>query len=189
MKQLFLLSIISILLASCNNSGKPTVTGKDSAASQPLPDEVEQRLEQMKNLTPLSADKIKAMFPEEVEGMKLSDYRAINNEGYESGEASYKSDDGKELLITIFDCVGEAGVGKYNLMYLGSLSAESKDDNSYTKTIQFNGDKAVESYEKDDDKYSLLFPSANRLLVMIEGERTGPDIAKKAAKDLNLRPN
>lgn len=186
MKKFIVFAIISLALANCGpQASKKPQTTKDTP--QDIPDASQQRLEQMKSLEPLSADKVKAMFPDELEGMKLSDYRSINGEGYETGEGSYKSDDGKELLVTVFDCVGEAGVGKYNLMYLGNLNVESKDDNSYKKTIQFNNDKAIESYEKDQDKYSLLFTAANRLLVSVEGTRTGPDIAKDAAKGLNLQ--
>jgi len=189
MKPSVALVFLLFTVIACHNKGKAPLSKKDSATNQAIADEMESRLDQMKSLNPLSADKVKSMFPDEMNGMKLTDYTPINNEGYETGEANYKSDDGKELFVTIFDCVGEAGVGKYNLMYLSSLDTDSKDDDGYKKTIHFNGDKAIETYEKSDDRYTILFTAKKRLLIRVEGQKTSLDELKEVVKHLDLSTN
>jgi hypothetical protein len=189
MKHLIAIAFILFTVPACHNNAKTPLSEKDSAAALAITDEMDNRLDQMKSLTPLSADQIRSMFPEELEGMKLSEYTPINNEGYETGEADYKSDDGKELYVTIFDCVGEAGVGKYNLMYLSSLNTDSKDDDGYKKTINFHGDKAIETYDKNDDRYTILLTAKKRLLIRVEGGKTTLDEVKEVVSHLNLATN
>ncbi|SRR5258706_5045692 len=193
MKNLILSCFVTLsLLIACNSHKSKITTATDEAQSSADlitddTDAIQKRLEQMKKLPPLSADQVKALFPEELAGIKQSDYTRINNEGYEAGEATYHSDDGKEVHLTIFDCVGDAGIGKYNIMYQAYINMESGDENGYKKTVDFNGDKAIESYDKKEDKYGILFTSGNRLLVNAEGEKMGLDTLKQAAGGLNFK--
>ena len=143
-------------------------------------------LEKMKKLPALSTEQLKAMLPAELMGMKRASFSANSMLGYGIGEARYKSDDGKEIKVVIYDCVGEAGAGWYSLMFWG-MNMESEDDNGYKKSTTFNGGKAIESYEKNLEKYTLTFGSGNRLLVNVEGENTGLDAVKQAAGSLNLK--
>jgi len=195
MKNFILPCFVTVLLSiACDSNKARNSAPQDEAKSSTeiitdSSDDVQKTLEQMKELTPLNPDQVKGLFPDELSGIKQSDYRRINNEGYEIGEATYKSDDGKELHLTIFDCVGDAGVGKYNIMYLGYINTESGDETGYKKPVSFNGEKAIESYEKNQDKYGILFPSGKRFLVSVEGEKTGLDTVKQAASSLNLKTN
>lgn len=185
--------LISILLISCHNKSKTTSSISDSATlahrtdeDAGISDEMQARMEKMRSLTPMPAEKIKLMFPGQIDSLKLTDYSGLNNEGYETGEATYASDDGKKIYVTILDCAGDAGVGRFNLMYVAYLGDNWKRDEGYRKIINYRGDKAIESYEKEDDRYTLLFPSNDRLLVKIEGEKTGVDELKQAARQLQL---
>jgi hypothetical protein len=188
------------MLAACNNNksketsnnsdssknGKETVNNNTGTNTQQQ--DMAKLMEEMKKKPALSTDQLKAMLPEEMMGMKRSSFSANSMMGFGMGEAHYKSDDGKEIKVAIWDCVGEAGVGYYNLMFWG-MNMESQDDNGYKKTITFNGGKAIESYEKNQDKYGITFGSGNRLLVNVEGEKTGLDAVKQVAQSLNLQTN
>lgn len=194
MNKPFVLSVaIAILLVSCNNNKAKTSTQAQASndTTQNLPasenDAIQKKLEEMKSYYPLSAEKVKSLFPEEFMGMKMSDYKAFNDEGYEVGEAIYTIGDGKEVDVTIQDCAGEAGAGKYNIMFVGYLNTESQDDNGYKKSVRFNGDEAIESYDKKQERYSILFLSRDRLLVNVEGEKTGLDALKQGAGTLFLK--
>ena len=203
MKQFILSSLLAaFLLTACNsNKSKEPATTDDKSKDKPATEvttdntsqnpaeEIQKRLEQMKKMPALSTDQIKAMLPEELAGMKRSSFNAQSMMGYGIGEAKYKSDDGKQLNLMVYDCVGEAGAGLYNMMYWGAMNMESQDENGYKKSVSFNGGKAIETYEKSQDKYSLLFTSGDRLLVNVEGEKTGLDAVKQAAGSLNLKTN
>ena len=145
-------------------------------------------MEEMKKMPALSTDQIKAMLPESLMGMKRTSFSANSMMGYGVGEARYKSDDGKQLHLSIFDCSGVAGAAYYSMMYWG-MNMEREDENGYEKTTTFNGAKAIEKYQKGSEQYTLTFPASNRLLVTVEGEQTGLDMVKQAAGSLNLKVN
>src|SRR4029077_8119532 len=90
---------IAYSLSACNNNkaknGADEATN-DKSLTEAVPeneaDVILKREEAMKKLTPFNPDQIKALFPDELIGMKRADYKPINTEGYEVGEASYNSD-------------------------------------------------------------------------------------------------
>ena len=194
-----LLFAVIILLAACNNKKaketNSTTTNNETtnetgttSNNNSSGNDMAKAMEEMKKMPALSTDQIKSIFPENLMGMKRTSYSANSMMGYGVGEARYKSDDGKEIKVSVLDCVGEAGVGFYNLMYWG-MNMESEDENGYKKTITYNGTKAIESYEKNQERYGLMFPANNRLLVNVEGDNTGLDMVKQAAGSLNLKVN
>lgn len=198
MKQSLAFLMAALLLAaSCKNKPSNTITIKSEDGNgtvtvnvpktEDAANALKDKMEELKKLAPLSLDKLKTMLPEEFMGMKRSNYSANTMMGAAMAEATYKSDDEKRLKISVIDCAGEVGASMYSLRYLSMMSFQSEDDNGYSKTIDFNGGKAVETYKKDNEEYSLTYGSADRLLVIIEGEKTGLDGVKEAAKNLNLK--
>jgi hypothetical protein len=103
--------------------------------------------------------------------------------------ATYKSEDGKELKLSIFDCAGEAGAGIYSMRYWTLWNFQQEDDNGYQKTVDFNGGKAIEKYTKYNEEYGLTYMSGDRFLVNVEGEKTGLEAVKQAAGSLNIKAN
>lgn len=147
------------------------------------------KMEEMKNLPALSTDQLKAMLPETMIGMKRSKFSVNSGMGYGIAEATYKTEDNsKNIQVTIYDCVGAAGVAWYSMMYWG-MNMEQEDENGYKKSVTFNGSKAIESFEKNSNQYGLMFPASDRLLVNVEGDNTGLDEVKQAANSLNLKIN
>ena len=196
MRTLFLtLLSLGFLLTACNNN-KPkgiTVTSEDGkekatidvSAMTAASDDIQKKLEELKKLPPLTTDQLKAMLPEELLGMKRSSFNANAMMGYSLADANYRKDTGDaRLQISIIDCAGEAGAGFYSLTWAG-MNMVSENDNGYSKTIEFNGGKAVESYKKNNDEYQLTYVASDRLLVTIEGEKVGLDAVKEVAKGLN----
>jgi hypothetical protein len=149
-------------------------------------DEMTKKVEELKKLTPLTLDELKAMAPEEFMGMKRSSFNANSMMGTGTVNATYKGEDDKELKLTIVDCAGEAGSGYYTLSFWNLWNFEQQDDNGYQKTVDFNGHKAIEKYSKNNDEYTLTYSAKERLLVVIEGEKIGLDGVKAAANNLKL---
>lgn len=196
MKKIFFLVCASFFLFAACNSNKTkeaTETGVNESTNQTTQNnntsvnDMARAMEEMKNIPALTTDQIKAMLPQELLGMKRTSFSANSMMGYATGVAEYKNEDGKNIKLTLFDCAGPAGAGLYSMMYWGAMNMESEDENGYKKTVNFNGGKAIESYEKYSDEYSLLYVSGNRLLVNIEGRGVGLDAVKQAAQSLNLK--
>jgi len=200
MKRVILcLVIVTVSITACKDKSKTmTLTSKDgkskvsvdvnSAAA--VSDDMQKKVEELKKLTPLTTDQLKMMLPEQVMGMKRTSFNANSMMGFASAEARYKNEnDDKEVELNIFDCAGEAGAGVYSLSYWTKMSMQSESDNGYTKTVDFNGGKAVETYDKGSDRYELTYVASDLLLVAVKGEKTGLDAVKQAAQGLNLKVN
>ena len=198
-----LLPVTIIFMLSCSNNrekgkisikdekGKTTATFDVKSIEEiaKAAEKSEDKVEELKKLTPLTSDQLKAMMPEELMGIKRTSVGASSISGASSGTALYKSEDGKELKLIIYDCAGEAGAGIYSLRYLTLWSIQYEDENGYQKTVDFNGQKAIENYVKDREEYSIAFLSNDRFLVTVEGDKTGLDMVKQAANSLNLKVN
>lgn len=198
-----LLAVAIIFLVSCaNNRDKGKISIKDEKGKTTATFDVKSieelakaaeksgdKAEELKKLTPLSTDQLKAMMPEELMGIKRTSFSADSYSGASSSSATYKSDDGKELKLIIYDCAGEAGAGIYAIRYMSMWNIQHEDDHGYQKTVDFNGQKAIENYVKSNDQYSLAILYNDRLLVTVEGEKTGLDLVKQAANSLNLKIN
>ena len=172
-----------------SDDGKSKVSVDVNSAAA-VSNDMQKKMEELKKLTPLTTDQLKTMLPEQLMGMKRSSFNANSMLGFASADATYKNENyDKEIELNILDCAGEAGAGVYSLSYWTKMSMQSESDNGYTKTVDFNGDKAVETYEKGSDRYELTYVASDRLLVTVKGEKTGLDAVKQTARDLNLKVN
>src|SRR5688572_10673142 len=178
-----LLPVTIIFMLSCsNNREKGKISIKDEKGKTTATFDVKSieelvkvaeksgdKAEELKKLTPLSTDQLKSMMPEEFMGIKKTSFSADSYSGASSSTANYKSADGKELKLIIYDCAGQAGAGIYAIRYMTMWNIQHVDDRGYQKTVDFNGQKAVENYVKSSDEYSLAFLSNDRFLVTIAG--------------------
>ena len=201
MKQVILSLVVAILtIVACKNNRSKTMTitsddGKskvsvDVNSAAAVSDDMQKKMEELKKLTPLTTDQLKTMLPEELMGLKRASFNANSMMGFASAEARYKNEnDDKQIELNILDCAGEAGAGVYSLSYWTKMSMQSESDNGYTKTVDFDGNKAVETYDKGGDRYELTYVASDRLLVTMKGEKTGLDAVRQAAQGLKLKVN
>ncbi len=199
MKKLFAFCTLSfMLLIACNNDKKQTsVPAAQSEKEKVAIDEnetvaagqavLEKKTEELNKLLPLSLDLVKALLPEELAGMKRISADANNSMGFSAGQAEYAKDDTAKIRLSIFDCAGEAGSGFYSVNYWNKLNNNTENEKGYSKTVDFNGGKAIEGFDKETAEYRLMYESGNRYLVGISGERIGLDAIKAAAKSLNIK--
>ena len=201
MKRVILSLVVAILtIVACKNNKSKTMTitsddGKskvsvDVNSAAAVSDDMQKKMEELKKLTPLTTDQLKTMLPDELMGLKRASFNANSMMGFESAEARYKNEnDDKQIELNILDCAGEAGAGVYSLSYWTKMSMQSESDNGYTKTVDFDGNKAVETYDKGGDRYELTYVASDRLLVTMKGEKTGLDAVRQAAQGLELKVN
>jgi hypothetical protein len=79
------------------------------------------------------------MLPEELAGMKRSNFNVHSQMGYSVGDATYRNEGSDARLhLSIIDCAGEAGAGVYSLNYWTRMSMVTENDNGYSKTVDFN---------------------------------------------------
>ena len=171
-----------------NEDGTTTTTSVDLSSMATHADDITQKMEALKNLTPLSLDELKALLPEEINGVKRSRFNANSAMGFAMAEAEYQQDDETELRLAVYDCAGEAGSGIFGMSYWTKMSMQSESDDGYTKTVSFNGDKAVETYQKGNNESSLTYVVNDRLLVTLTGHNMDASTLKNIGENLTLKP-
>jgi alpha-L-fucosidase len=192
------LLVVTILVSACKNHNKITHTEKNADGSTTTTsvdvsdltnntDAMNKKMEELKKLTPLTVDQLKGLLPEELNGIKRTSFSANSTMGFAVAEAEYRKDDSTVIKLDIYDCAGEAGAGIYGLNYWTKMNMQSESSDGYTKTFDFMGNKAVETYEKNSNQYTLTFAANDRLLVVLSGRNTGIDALKDAAKSLKLK--
>jgi hypothetical protein len=198
MKQVFLPVLITAFsITACNNdkqTSKTDVTDSSAivrAASAKAmtnaADEMNKKMESLKSLTPLSTDELKALLPEEISGIKQTEYNTSSSLGYSVAQGDYKKNDSTDVQLMIYDCAGEAGANWYGVQYIAAMNYQQENSHEYSKTIDFMGGKALETYNKDSHETTLTYSSNERLLVIIKGRNMSPDELKAAAQKLNMK--
>jgi len=196
MKKFFTLLLSAIAIASCNNDpGKFTVKSDDGKSTATVDlsnaeknaEQMQNKAEELKKLAPLTVDQLKALMPEELAGIKRTTHNASTAMGIAVGEAEYRKEDNSLIRLAVYDCAGETGAAYYSATYWMKMNMQSESDNGYTKTVDFMNGKAVETYDKSSNKYTLVYLGNDRVLVSLEGENISLDALKDAAKSLDLK--
>jgi len=199
MKYLLSLSMaVALCLSACNNDRKVTATTKNEDGSTTTTsvdvksmasasDEMEKKVEDLKKLSPLTIDQLKALLPEELNGIKQSNYNSSTAMGLSYISADYDRDDTTSLKVAIYDCAGEAGSGWYAATYWTKMSFQQESSTEYTKTVEMMGGKAIENFNKQNHNSSLTYVANDRLLVVLSGENMKPEELREAAQKLNLK--
>lgn len=203
MKQIFvlLMAFSLILVYSCGNDNKvsaattdengnkttTTVEVKDAKEAENEMDNMEKRMEELKKLQPYTLDQMKDLLPASIDGVKRSNYNAHSALGYAVISADYNKNDSTSLQISIYDCAGEAGASWYALNYWSKMNFQQESDKGYTKTIDLNGAKAVETWNSEGNYSSLSFIANDRLLIMLTGRNMKADELKAEAQNMSFK--
>jgi alpha-L-fucosidase len=198
MKQFSILLLAVIFFAACKNKtkfshteknadGTTTTTSVDVASLTSNADEMTKKMEALKKMAPLTLDQLKALLPEEINGIKRTDFNANSTMGFSIAEGTYKKDDSSEIKLAIYDCAGEAGSGMFAMTYWTQMNVQSENADGYVKTVDFNGAKAVEAYKKGNNESSLTYVSDGRLLIILTGKGMDMNSVKQVAQNLNLK--
>ncbi len=187
-----------LLLAACNSNKKPaddkttTENNQENTTSNTNPmmndaANMQKRTEELQKLPPLSLDQLKALIPEELMGAKKTNYTASSAMGAGVATAEYRMNDTTDVKLMVYDCGGPGGAGIYSMQYLGMFNMESESETEYTKTINFNGGRAIEHCQKTRNDCTLSYFTGSRFLVTLEGNNVGVEALKQAAGGLNIK--
>lgn len=183
----------SAIITACQHSDKKknsndsaTFTTSDADRSDDVFAQLDKKIKKGKNLKPFALDKLKAMLPDQVDGIKRSDFEVNSISGYSSANANYNSEN-KQISIEIVDWAGNGSLW-FAEMYPLIFDQQSENEEGYTKPIEFNGGKAIERFEKELNETTLTYIAKDRLIVSISvtGDNVGVDEAKQVAKALSL---
>lgn len=189
MKQSLFTALATILLlAGCNNNKK--IRNKTDKAETQVKstaieiDSISKKLGTLKKLTPVGIDELIAMLPNELAGIKRTNFTASTAMGYAVAQGDYEKKNKTDIRMMVYDCAGEAGANLYETTYLNQLNIKQEKDGGYIKTIDFNGSKAIENYEKATKVTTLTYVANERILVVLTGRNVSPENLKEAAANM-----
>ena len=194
MRLIVLLLVTAIGFVACKSKNETTITSEDGDTKVTLntskmessAKEMQAKMEELKKLEPLTTDQMKTFFPENLMGIKRSSFNSNSMMGFAMGEAEYRENDSTQIKLSVYDVAGEAGSGIYGLQFWGAMNMETEDADGYTRTVDFNGKKAIEKFDENSKSYELLFMAKDRLMVNVTGVNTTFDMVKQAANRLHF---
>ena len=189
MKQFLLVTLLSFVFFACRSDKKPaenTDAAVKSMTTTPV-DEKEKKTEELRKAPQLTLEQMRLLLPQELDSAKEKNYLASTQFGYGLASVEYPKTKSKSIKVTLYDCAGEMGSVNYFENYWNHLNVQNQTENEFTKTINFEGGKAVESYKKDLNLSTLTFVIRDRLVIMMEGKNITPEELEKAAKKLHAK--
>ena len=191
MKGIFFAVLLSLLFVACNSDKKSadkteTKTATVKSIAAPV-DEKEKKIEELKKAPQLTLEQIRVLLPAELDSAKEKNYVASTQFGYGLASAEYPKTKSRSIKVTLYDCAGEQGFVNYFENYWNNLNVQKQTDMEFTRTIDFEGGKAVETYKKDLNLSTLSFVVRGRLVVIMEGKNMKPEELEVAAKKLHSK--
>ena len=181
-----MVSFIAFACSSKKEDKKETKEATVKAMATPV-DEKAQKLEEPKKATQLTLEQIRALLPSELDSAKERNYRSSTQFGYPFATIEYPKTKLRSIKVTLYDCAGELGSTNYFENYWDYLNVNKQTDQDFTKTIDFEGDKAVETYKKDMNLSTLTFVAKGHLVIIMEGKNMNPEQLESAAKKLHQK--
>ncbi len=180
-----------LLLAACNNNKSKETTnngddGKEKVTTDP--NAGQDLTDQLSKLTPATADQMRTLIPATLVGIAKTGENVREVDGTMFSFAYYTKDDTSYMKLSFYDCGGSAGAGVYS-MHLQDLSSPPVEEaKKYSKTIDFNGGKAIEACNMLYRNCTLSYFGGNRYLVIIdEINLGGVATLKQAAAELKFK--
>ncbi|MCB0739941.1 MAG: hypothetical protein KDB92_02550 [Chitinophagaceae bacterium] len=190
---LFVLSSVFFMACQNNDAGKNTEatagdsTATDSSMIKAAIQDVGRQQEKLNQMTPLPPEELKTMLPDSLLGVAKQNENASNANGAAFASADYILSDTTMVAVGIYDCAGPAGAGIYSLQFLSLLNRDQENEEEFTKTIDYNGNKAFAHCDKETNDCTFSFFAAGRYLVTLNGEKINADILRQAANTMNFK--
>lgn len=200
MKKLLITSSILVLIACSKKEKQDEESGglsnlvtnaKNYSKISSSMNDVSKNIETLKKMTPLSNDELKAVLPEQLLGLKRSEFSVgdASMMNLVSAEAKYKDENNKRIDLQIMDGAGETGSGMVSIMMMGlNVTKEKVTETGFEKSEVINSMKAIVSENKSgeniDSEIQLI--AKDRYLLTLKGDGITLDELKKALAEFDI---
>ena len=147
--------------------------------------ELQEKADKLKTLIPITLDEAKALLPTTLGGITITDEDLDSGNGIVKASAEYKSGT-REIELEIYDCTGEEGRKVFLSQLKTMANFATENENSYIKTIDLNGKKAIEEMDKIENEIKLRYFEKNRFLVMLEAKGITAEELRKIAGQIKI---
>ena len=154
--------------------------------------EMEQRMNELKKLNPISKEALKLAIPEELAGLKRNSYNIgeMSAMSIASAKADYISaETDKQLSLEIMDGAGEAASAMASIMFLAfQTDKDSENQDGFEKTIDLNGSRALvkETTYNEVKNSEIQWLHNKRFILTLKGKALSYDELAEIQKNLDL---
>ncbi|PKA83144.1 hypothetical protein ATE92_1292 [Ulvibacter sp. MAR_2010_11] len=196
MKKVLIAAFVFAACLSCENpvtkkikETKENVSNTTKAVKEL--NKMQDDIEDLQKQEPLTNEELKAWLPESIDGMKRTSYKAGETSfvSIASVSATYANEDkSRQFKVEVIDGAGQFGAAATaGMRMLMSQDFEEEDENQIRKTVKKNGVKAVEEYQKNNNRSSIEFMQGNRFYIKATGINMNIDDTWDAIDDLNTK--
>lgn len=190
MRQILLVIIVSCAFAACKGKKADDTKEVKEATVKAMTttvDEKTQKIEELKKAPQLTLEQMRILMPKELDSAKEKNYLSSTQFGYGLASVEYPKTKKRSIKVTLYDCAGELGSVNYFENYWNYLNVNKQTDQEVTKTIDFEGGKAIETYKSDLNLSTFTFVIRGRLVIVMEGKNMKLQELESAAKKLHQK--
>lgn len=191
-----MLIISSSILFSCQGEAKEKLNMAKEGVSNATTlvkeaQKVEERMEKLKNTTPMTNEQLKAWLPKTLSNFERTGFKIGQAGMYQVNSVSgtYKPKDGKQKFnVMVIDGAGPTGsmmAAGYGMF--GQIEMESEDEYKHQKTVTVDGIKAQQTYKKKVNNTQLLFAFQERFLITINATDMNVEETWNMTRKLDLQ--
>lgn len=153
--------------------------------------EMEKNMKEGKAVEVVDFRELKALLPEEVEGMKRTNATGEKNSamGFKvsQAEGDYQTEDGfNSLDIQIVDMGNMSGLAGLATWGWTIAEVDKETETGYERTTKYQGHKAFEKYDNEYKNGSIEVLVAERFMVSVHGNNVPMETIKSALEDVDL---
>lgn len=171
------------------NETKQNVSNSTNAVKEMT--KMQDDIEDLQEVEPLTNEELKAWLPDEIKGMKRISYKAgqTGMMGIASIEAAYANEDkSKKFTISVIDGAGQMGAAAtMGMRMVMSQDFEEEDEYRTRKTVKKNGTKAIEEYEIGKNNSKIQYLEGNRFYLDAKGKNMDIDETWDAIDKLKMK--
>lgn len=171
-----IVGILTILTSSCLGEAKEKFYKAKEGVSNATTivkeaQKVEDRIETLKNKTPLSNEQLKGWLPKKIGNLERTGFKVGQAGMYQvnSVEGTYKAAVGRQKFnVMVIDGAGPTGsVMSASYGLLGNFEMEVEDEYKHQQAVTVNGIKAQQTYKKKTNNTQLMFAYEERFLITV----------------------
>jgi hypothetical protein len=191
LKNLAIAMLASVLFWSCGKSEEEKAREEPKNGLEAL-QKIAEEAEQMSKEGPketIDPKLLKELLPADADGLKRteasSEKSAAMGFGVSTAKGTYKNDAGERIEVSILDCAG-TGMAMMGLAAWSMASIDKETENGYEKTTEYEGHKAFEKYNTQNEDGEIAVLVANRYIVQVEGRNVAIDKIKSVLSSIDL---
>lgn len=155
--------------------------------------DVSKNIDKLKAMTPLNNEELKAVLPEQIQGLKRTELSVGDNAMMQiaSAEAKYSDGENKRIKLEVMDGAGETGSAMVSMLMIGlNVNKEKITETGFEKSTEINGSKAIVSENKNGDQVNskIQMVAKDRYLLTLSGTGFSYDELNKALGEIDMSP-